>query len=105
MSETKDIVERLRGHVTAVLDRFTDDASLQKQFYIANRNLKTEAADEITRLRSLLQEAVEALEPFSTALVPKYLDDVMLLNECDPRITVGDVRKARAVLAKARGTE
>lgn len=99
MSETKDIVERLRGHVTAVLDRFTDDASLQKQFYIANRNLKTEAADEITRLRSLLQEAVEALEKlFSDSDESDFQDDGF------DNIHVGwrDYKNIRAIITKIK---
>lgn len=67
-----DIVERLRGQVTAIQDRNTDDASLARQFYIANRALKAEAADEIERLRSLLKEADGYATRLAVALHGKH---------------------------------
>ena len=61
-----------------------------------------EAADRIEALEAMLREAVEALKPFGECAdfyEPDWLDE----QETEERLTIGELRRARAVLAKLTG--
>ncbi len=101
-----DIVERLRAK--------HDDTWPQQIGYgdLINQD-GPEAADEIERLRSLLKEAGEALEPFSHYSAMRSAKPLLGLgdiihgvhhgSEWEANIKLSDCDNARTVLSKIKG--
>jgi hypothetical protein len=106
-------------HIAAVVDGLKAERDawrfrhrlLAEQF----RELKAKKNAEIDRLRALNAELREALKPFAAWITSRdakhestYPDDCALAYSPDrPNVgaaTVGDLRKARAILAKSEAT-
>jgi len=97
-----DIVERLTREADAARRADGTDSPLGDDL--------RQAAAEITRLRALVEEMGKALEPFALhAECWPHEQDFDLLTTSDEDgnaasrdFTVGDLRRARATLAKAK---
>jgi hypothetical protein len=102
-----DIVERLR---MKVVGQYLGHGQYEA---VDLTPLATEAADEITRLRSLLKEAGEALETFSHYSAIRSAKPLLGLgdiihgvhhgSEWEANIKLSDCDNARTVLSKIKG--
>ncbi|MCR4341532.1 MAG: hypothetical protein NUW01_16765 [Gemmatimonadaceae bacterium] len=85
MSEQRDIVDDLRQADKVTREILGDECDMAGQ-----------AADEITRLRALLDEATEALNELL-----RSVDDVGAMTGVEPQLVA--VGKIRATLSRIRG--